>query len=91
MEKQELRLFLKSGEIIGKTFKSNLGILQDDCLRAILFIVHLAQAVSPYRQDHLLEHNYGKIFEEKETTKKNLHTDHTYAKSGRKMPLGNSY
>ena len=51
-------LKVKVNSTVGESFQTLLGIMQGDCLSAILFIFYLAKALSPRRNAIEQEHNY---------------------------------
>ena len=69
----QVELSIRVGKTIGKSFKTNIGIPQGDCLSPILFILYLAKAMQ--FEPGLVEHNYSKPEHIQNANK----TEHDYA------------
>ena len=52
-------LTVKVGMELGEQFKTEVGIAQGDCLRAVLFIFYLAKSITPNRE--YISHNYASV------------------------------
>ena len=83
-----VKLRVRVGTECGADFTTILGIMQGDCLSAILFIYYLAQALS-HRNPIEAEHNYG-IASDRSTTRSELSehiiTEHSYAEASDLAP-----
>ena len=55
---ENIEFTVRCGKVFGKTFKTNLGTPQGDCLSPILFIFYLANALKEQRT-HMSEHDYN--------------------------------
>ena len=62
---REVRLQVRVGTVLGKSFKTNIGVPQGDCLSPILFTIYLAKALrqlnvqTPAAPPNLQDHNYS--------------------------------
>lgn len=79
-----VKLKVKVGKEYGPEFTTLLGIMQGDCLSAILFIFYLAQALSK-RTDLHEEHNYTQ--HPQQAPCQSTTQEHNYAESAHLAPI----
>ena len=84
---------VRVGQEIGDEISTLLGIMQGDCLSAILFIVYLAQVMTPNLPVHQAEHSYAQnalLTPVPTSPKKPTHQeDHSYASKPRTSKRSN--
>ena len=81
----DVKLKVPVGADYGPEFKTSVGIMQGDCLSAVLFIFYLAKSLSS-RPPLETEHCYSRPHELAREAPTQL-LDHTYAKHPGKDPL----
>ena len=77
-----VKLSVKVGKTIGKSFSTNTGVPQGDCMSPIFFVLYLAKALG--HQAHLTDHNYNLPSHLGDPTPDELQ-DHDYAITPQKM------
>ena len=83
----DVSIKVRVGQETGEEINTLLGIMQGDCLSAILFIVYLAQVMTPSMPTHQAEHSYAVnalLYPVPTSPKKPIHQeDHSYASKPR--------
>jgi hypothetical protein len=76
---EDVALQVRNGNILGKSFKTNLGIPQGDCLSPVLFTLYLAKALAVTDQDTDTDHTYAKLNVNSENILPHHFRDHSYS------------
>ena len=74
---EDVQLAVRIGNTIGKSFVTNVGTPQGDCISPILFTLYLANALNPTPRAPPTDHNYAAS--QKPTTIPRHLADHNYA------------
>ena len=80
-----VKLRVRVGAECGTDFTTLLGIMQGDCLSAILFIYYLAQALA-HRNPIESEHNYAQASDRNTNRSEHVLTEHSYAEASDLAP-----